>query len=161
MRAPLSPKGAQGVDALMRGVGAYGVSDPVLVAQSIDAPRRHIKTLMRRYKGDLVLVAARLQRRHRAVERYGACRPTPKPSVRRKGPRPCGALSQRPAEALAHTGPMPPRARRYVPPEPDRAEVMARRGPAVTKFGAPWCGHCFAAQGPSRPRSPTIPTCII
>ena len=39
-------------------------------------------------------------------------------------------------------------AHRYEPSEPDRAEVDARAGPAVLEFGAPWCGHCIAAQGP-------------
>ena len=39
-------------------------------------------------------------------------------------------------------------AHRYQPVDPDRAEVDARAGPAVLEFGAPWCGHCIAAQQP-------------
>jgi thioredoxin 1 len=39
-------------------------------------------------------------------------------------------------------------ARTYETQEPDRAAVDARAGPAVLEFGAPWCGHCIAAQGP-------------
>ena len=39
-----------------------------------------------------------------------------------------------------------PYAHRYEPVDPGRAEVDARAGPAVLEFGAPWCGHCIAAQ---------------
>jgi len=72
----LSPKGAQGVMQLMPAVSrAYGVSDPYSSAQSIDGAARHIKTLMRRYKGDLVLVAAAYNAGTGAVERYGGVPP--------------------------------------------------------------------------------------
>ena len=39
-----------------------------------------------------------------------------------------------------------PVAQHYESREPERAKVVARAGPAVLEFGAPWCGHCIAAQ---------------
>ena len=54
-----SSKGAQGVMQLMPEVAReYAVADPYSAAQSIDGGARHIKQLLRRYKGDLDLVAA-------------------------------------------------------------------------------------------------------
>jgi thioredoxin 1 len=35
---------------------------------------------------------------------------------------------------------------RFLEAEPSRAEVDAFAGPCVIEFGAPWCGHCIAAQ---------------
>jgi hypothetical protein len=72
----LSPKGAQGVMQLMPAVSReYGVSDPYSSAQSIDGAARHIRALMRRYKGDLVLVAAAYNAGVGAVERFGGVPP--------------------------------------------------------------------------------------
>jgi hypothetical protein len=54
-----SSKGAQGVMQLMPEVSReYAVRDPYSPAQSIDGGARHLKLLLRRYKGDLDLVAA-------------------------------------------------------------------------------------------------------
>jgi hypothetical protein len=67
----LSPKGAQGVMQLMPEVSKqYGVKDPYASAESINAGARHLKALLRRYKDDLVLVAAAYNAGIGAVTRY-------------------------------------------------------------------------------------------
>jgi hypothetical protein len=55
----VSTKGAQGVMQLMPEVAReYAVTDPFSPAQSIDGGARHLRQLLRRYKGDVDLVAA-------------------------------------------------------------------------------------------------------
>lgn len=74
--AALSPKGAQGVMQLMPDVARqYRVADPFSAAQSIDAGARHLKSLLRRYKGDLSLAAAAYNAGVGAVARYGGVPP--------------------------------------------------------------------------------------
>ena len=72
----LSPKGAMGVMQLMPEVAKeYGVADPYSSAQSISAGARHLRALMRRYKGDLTLVAAAYNAGIGTVSRYGGVPP--------------------------------------------------------------------------------------
>ena len=67
----LSPKGAQGVMQLMPDVSKeYGVKDPYAPGESINAGARHLKALLKRYKNDLVLVAAAYNAGIGAVTRY-------------------------------------------------------------------------------------------
>jgi len=74
--AALSPKGAQGVMQLMPDVARqYRIADPFSAAQSIDAGARHLKALIRRYKGDLTLAAAAYNAGTGAVARYGGVPP--------------------------------------------------------------------------------------
>lgn len=71
-----SAKGALGVMQLMPAVARdYAVRDPFSPAQSIDAGARHLRALMRRYKGDLTLVAAAYNAGPGSVERYGGVPP--------------------------------------------------------------------------------------
>jgi hypothetical protein len=72
----LSPKGAQGVMQLMpQTAREYGVSRPYDAAQSIDAGARLLRTLLRRYHGDLTLAAAAYNAGVGAVTRYGGVPP--------------------------------------------------------------------------------------
>lgn len=72
----LSPKGAQGVMQLMpQTAQAYGVSDAYSPAQSIDAGARHLRALVRRYRGDLTLAAAAYNAGVGAVARFGGVPP--------------------------------------------------------------------------------------
>lgn len=72
----VSIKGAQGVMQLMPEVSkAYGVRDPFSSSESIRAGARHLKSLMRRYQGDLKLAAAAYNAGVGAVARYGGVPP--------------------------------------------------------------------------------------
>lgn len=74
--AAVSSKGAQGVMQLMPAVAReYQVANPFSSADSIDGGARHLKMLMRRYKGDLELVAAAYNAGIGAVERFGGVPP--------------------------------------------------------------------------------------
>lgn len=53
----------------------YGVADPYSSAESINAGARHLRALMRRYKGDLTLVAAAYNAGIGTVSRYGGVPP--------------------------------------------------------------------------------------
>lgn len=71
-----SPKGAQGVMQLMpRTAKEYGVVDPFSSAQSIGAGARFLKSLAKRYKGDMTLVAAAYNAGIGTVARYGGVPP--------------------------------------------------------------------------------------
>ena len=72
----VSPKGAQGVMQLMpQTAKEYGVDDPFSSAQSIGAGARLLKSLMKRYHGDLTLVAAAYNAGIGTVTRYGGVPP--------------------------------------------------------------------------------------
>lgn len=45
---------------------------------------------------------------------------------------------------------MPGYAMHHLETEPTRADVDARSGILLLEFGAPWCGHCQAAQAAIR-----------
>ena len=71
-----SRKGAQGVMQLMPQVAhEYQVRDPYSPAQSIDGGARHLRQLLRRYKGDLDLVAAAYNAGIGAVAQYDGIPP--------------------------------------------------------------------------------------
>lgn len=72
----VSPRGAQGVMQLMPDVAAeYGVTDPFVPAQSIDAGARYMRSLLRRYDGDRTLAAAAYNAGIGTVARYGGVPP--------------------------------------------------------------------------------------
>jgi soluble lytic murein transglycosylase-like protein len=52
-----------------------GVTDPSSPAQSIDAGARHLRGLLRKYRGDLVLAAAAYNAGAGVVARYGGVPP--------------------------------------------------------------------------------------
>ena len=72
----VSPKGAQGVMQLMpQTAREYGVVDPFSSAQSIGAGARFLKSLTKRYRGDMTLVAAAYNAGIGTVTRYGGVPP--------------------------------------------------------------------------------------
>ncbi|RZA14808.1 MAG: lytic transglycosylase domain-containing protein [Lysobacteraceae bacterium] len=72
----VSPKGAQGLMQLMPEVQRdYGVADPFVPAQSIDAAARHLHALLRRYAGNHALAAAAYNAGIGAVGKYGGVPP--------------------------------------------------------------------------------------
>lgn len=72
----VSPKGALGVMQLMPATArTYGVTDAYSPAQSIDAGARHLRGLLRRYRGDLTLAAAAYNAGAGAVTRFGGVPP--------------------------------------------------------------------------------------
>ncbi|HEY0506344.1 MAG TPA: lytic transglycosylase domain-containing protein [Lysobacter sp.] len=74
--AAVSPKGAQGVMQLMPETSReYGVDDPFSQDESIMAGARHLRVLMRRYRNDMILVAAAYNAGIGAVARYGCVPP--------------------------------------------------------------------------------------
>lgn len=74
--AAVSSKGALGVMQLMPEVAReYQVTNPFSSADSIDGGARHLKMLMRRYQGDLELVAAAYNAGIGTVERFGGVPP--------------------------------------------------------------------------------------
>lgn len=72
----VSPKGALGVMQLMPATArSYGVTDAYSPAQSIEAGARHLRSLVRLYRGDLTLAAAAYNAGVGAVARFGGVPP--------------------------------------------------------------------------------------
>ena len=72
----VSSKGAQGVMQLMPDVAReYGVRNPLSSGDSIDAGARHLRSLLRRYNGDLTLAAAAYNAGAGAVAKHGGVPP--------------------------------------------------------------------------------------
>ncbi len=67
----LSPAGARGLMQLMPATAAlYGVSDLYLPRQNIDAGVRHLRLLLKRYRGNLELTLAAYNAGEKAVKKY-------------------------------------------------------------------------------------------
>jgi len=74
--AAVSSKGAQGVMQLMPDTSReYGVGDPFSQDESIMAGARHLRSLMKRYRNDMTLVAAAYNAGIGTVTRYGGVPP--------------------------------------------------------------------------------------
>lgn len=72
----VSPKGARGVMQLMPETArTYGVTDAYSAAQSIDAAARHLRGLLKRYRGDVTLATAAYNAGVGAVARFGGVPP--------------------------------------------------------------------------------------
>lgn len=72
----VSPKGAQGVMQLMPDVAReQGVRNPFSSSESIDGGARHLRALLRRYRGDLTLAAAAYNAGPGAVDKAGGVPP--------------------------------------------------------------------------------------
>ena len=72
----LSRKGAQGLMQLMPATGAmYGVSNAFDAAQNINAGVQHLAMLMKKFNGDVKLVAAAYNAGEGAVKKYGGVPP--------------------------------------------------------------------------------------
>lgn len=72
----VSPKGAQGVMQLMPEVAReVGVANPLASGDSIQGGAKHLRSLLRRYKGDLTLAAAAYNAGIGAVAKYGGVPP--------------------------------------------------------------------------------------
>ncbi|QNP41503.1 lytic transglycosylase domain-containing protein [Lysobacter solisilvae (ex Woo and Kim 2020)] len=72
----VSPKGARGVMQLMPDTArSYGVTDAHSAEQSIDAGARHLRALLRRYRGDMILATAAYNAGTGAVAHYGGVPP--------------------------------------------------------------------------------------
>ena len=75
-REAVSPKGALGVMQLMPDTAArYKVKEPFSSSESIAAGARHLRNLLKLYKGDLTLAAAAYNAGVGAVTRYGGVPP--------------------------------------------------------------------------------------
>ena len=178
IRARVVAQGRAGRDAADARAGARSTAWPIRIRRRSrsTAPRATSATLMRRYKGDLVLVAAA----YNAGDRRGAsvtaaCRRTPRPRTTSKRSRPCTSViaprcaspSARAdthrspaagyAPAVAPAGAVRMHSRSYETREPERSEVDARRRPgrARVRRAVVRALHRGAASDRSRVRRPS------